>query len=76
MYSDVHGKGSVVYKFRVPVIELESLYGPNSHLNLVPEAGEVSPALERKVLFSVSGSSKNQTVRDIYIYIYIFIYTG
>jgi hypothetical protein len=35
---------------------------------------ELSPTLDRKMLFSVYGSSKNHTERDIYIYIYIYIY--
>ena len=85
LYSDIHGKGSVLYKFRVSIIEIESLYRPNSDLNLVSESDELSPALDREVLFSVSGSSKNQTEWYIYythththtqIYIYIFIYIG
>ena len=61
LFSDIQGKGSVLYKIRVSIIEMESLHRPNSDLNLVSGSGELSPALDRKVLFSVSGSSKNQT---------------
>ena len=53
-------------KIRVSIIEMESLHRPNSDLKLVSGSGELSPALDRKVLFSVSGFSKNQTERDIY----------